>query len=64
MGMTTAARVLAVGVTTISVCAAVAVAADTARPDFTGEDKFTYTVRLGFDKGSTDYFYVVRVRVR
>ena len=36
----------------------------TARPDFTGEDKFTYTVRLGFDKGSTDYFYVVRVRVR
>jgi hypothetical protein len=36
----------------------------TARPDFKGEDTFKYKVRLGIDRGSTDYFYVVRVRVR
>ena len=36
----------------------------TARPDFKGEDSFRYTVRLGLDKGSTDYDYVVRVKVQ
>jgi hypothetical protein len=36
----------------------------TARPDFKGEDTFKYTVRLGIDKSSADYDYIVRVRVR
>lgn len=36
----------------------------TARPDFKGEDTFKYTVRLGIDRGTTEYSYVVRVKVR
>ena len=35
----------------------------TARPDFTGDDKFTYRVKLGIERPD-DYDYIVRLKVR